>query len=248
MRPVTKYNDGGALGGFESDPNKPLFTGAGKRRRERRRNARRYQKREISREARERINENQDYGSGSLRSFLEDWADAAQDRSIYRQDQKEIRKQMRMSPEQLEAYYAEKSGMGDCKDGACGAYKSGPTEEEIASNLEAAADPDKAWRQQQKMDPNYNKLYNRLRRWAGSIEENKQRQADRAARREAFFDRREGISIGDPSQHRMIRNPFYNNINRMLARSADKRQYKLQQRHGVKGSSRPRNQRIKVSF
>jgi len=246
MRPVTKYNDGGALEGFESDPGRPLFTGGGGRRWE----INSHRKREISREARERINENQDYSSGSLRAFLENWADAAQDRSIYRQDQKEIRKQMRMSPEQLEAYYAERSGMGDCKDGACGAYDMSDAQKQelVSSNLEAAADPDKAWRQQQKMDPNYNKLYNRLRRWAGSIEANKQRQADRAARREAFYDRRRGIGFGDPSEHRMIRNPFYNNINRMLARSADKRQYKLKQRHGVTGSSRPRQQRIKVSF
>jgi len=209
-----------------------------------------YKKREISKGARERINKNQDYSKGSLRAFLENWADAAQDRATNRADQKEIRKQMRMSPEKLEAYYAEKSGGGNCKDGVCGAYGMNDEQKQafVSSNLEAAADPDKAWRQQQKMNPDYNKLYSRLRRWAGQIEKNKQRQANRAARRENFFDRRRGVNIGDPGDGRMIRNPFYNNINRMLARSADKRQYKLQQRHGVTGRGQRRPQRIKVVF
>lgn len=226
MNSIRAYNEGGGIGGDRWEKNK-------------------YKRRHISREARERIDENQDVNSGSLRAFLENWADAAEERSINRDDRREMRKQMRMSPEELEAYYAERSGVGNCEGGSCSAYAD-LSPEAVESNLEAAADPDKAWREQQKMDPNYNKLYNRLRRMAGAIKENKERQYDRAVNREKFFDRRQGVRVGDPGEHRMIRNPFYNNINRMLARSADRRQYKLRQRHGVgRGSG---HQKIEVSF
>jgi hypothetical protein len=207
-KPVKKYAQGG-------EP-KPLITVAGQNRRRKRRENRRNER---ARKAYHRKTSRREIGPGqegritsrqqnvpTVRSIASGLSQKIKENTAERLKERKAKEQEKlesMSTKRLNRYMARKESKG------------------------------------QDINPNevQPKLSRALDRLASNIERNKWDQLYRARERERKLDRREGVQLWRDKEAgergAFIRNPFYNNINRARARSADRRQHHLEQRHGM---------------
>lgn len=174
--------------------------------------------------------------------MLNKWADSSEERREGRYEREYARKLARnpdfyrdATPNDLATgfkpkldFFGSSEEGGDCSTGQCMAMGD-MSQEHRASNREAGADPDGSHREQTRIaGENGTEFPDILRSLASRILEGKQDKLERKVDRRYDLNKRK--IIGDGRGESQVKNPFYNNINRLRSLGLSKDILKLKEK------------------